>query len=144
MARLKITEKKNYEEFWNILVANLSKHEASPTHTVKEIQYLADKFQNNIKLYCSEKDDKVLCGTVLFINKQVVHTQYIGSCSEAHKHNALEYLLGEIINEYNNKKYFSFGISTEDKGESLNGGLAFFKEGFGARGVLNTTYEISI
>ncbi|MEX0719976.1 MAG: GNAT family N-acetyltransferase [Balneolaceae bacterium] len=141
---LQITEKKNYEGFWKVLEDNLSKHDASPTHALEEIQYLAEKFQKNIKLYCAEKKGKILCGTVLFINKQVVHTQYIGSSDEAHEHNALEYLLGEMINEYNDKKYFSFGISTEEKGKTLNNGLAFFKEGFGARGVLNSTFELSI
>lgn len=143
-AGITISEKTNYEGFWKVLEDNLSKHEAKPTHTLKEIHYLAGKFPKNIKLFCAEKEGEILCGTVLFINKQIVHTQYIGSSHKAHGHNALEYLLGELISEFNAKKYFSFGISTEEKGKNLNDGLAFFKEGFGARGVLNTIYELSI
>lgn len=143
-ADLKISEKQDYEGFWEVLVDNLKKHGSTPTHSFEEIQYLANKFPKNIKLYCAEKDGKVLCGTVLFINKNVVHTQYIGSSDEAHKHNALEYLLGQMIVKHNRKKYFSFGISTEEKGETLNNGLAFFKEGFGARGIVNLTLEFAI
>ncbi|MEX1014725.1 MAG: GNAT family N-acetyltransferase [Candidatus Paceibacterota bacterium] len=143
-AGIQITVKEKYEGFWKVLIDNLRKHGATPTHTLEEIQYLADKFPKNIKLYCAEKEGEILCGTVLFINKQVVHTQYIGSSDDAHEYNALEYLLGEMISEFKDKKYFSFGISTEEKGKTLNNGLAFFKEGFGARGVLNTVYEFSI
>src|SRR5699024_6872542 len=81
-AGIQITEKQDYERLWEVLVTNLSKHGAAPTHTLKEIQYLADKFPENIKLFCAEKEGKILCGTVLFVNKQVVHTQYIGSSEE--------------------------------------------------------------
>lgn len=143
-AGIQISEKQNYEEFWKVLVDNLHKHGAKPTHTIQEIQYLADKFPKNIKLYCAEKDGELLCGTVLFINKNVIHTQYIGSSDEAHEFNALEYLLGEMIYKFKEKKYFSFGISTEEKGKTLNSGLAFFKEAFGARGVVNLTFQLSI
>lgn len=47
-----------------------------------------------------------------------------------------------MINKFNDKKFFSFGISTENKGKVLNEGLAFFKEAFGARGVVNNAYEL--
>lgn len=50
-----------------------------------------------------------------------------------------------LINEYyQSKKYFDFGISTENKGIYLNKGLISFKEGFGARGVVHDFYEVDI
>lgn len=94
-ADVEITENQNYEEFWKVLEDNLSKHGATPTHSLEEIQYLADEFPKNVKLFCAKKNEKVLCGTVLFLNRKVVHTQYIGSSSEAHEFNSLEYLLSE-------------------------------------------------
>ena len=42
------------------------------------------------------------------------------------------------------KKYFDFGISTEQGGRYLNEGLVFQKEGFGARAVVYDTYAIKL
>lgn len=141
---IKIVEEDKYSQFWALLESNLTKHGASPTHTLEEISYLASKFPQNIKLYCAQKGDELLCGTVLFLNESIAHTQYIGSSETAHDYFALEYLLHVVIEQFKSKRYFSFGISTEQKGKILNQGLAFFKEGFGARGVVNVTYSISL
>lgn len=141
---IKVKEEKCYSAYWAILEENLKKHSAVPTHTLNEIEYLAYKFPKNIKLYCAIKGTELLCGTVVYINKNLAHTQYISSTANAHKYNALEYLLNEVVEEFKNKKFFSFGISTEDNGNKLNKGLAFFKEGFGARGVLNLTYSLTL
>jgi len=49
-----------------------------------------------------------------------------------------------IKNVYRNKKYFDFGISTENNGRILNKGLIAQKEGFGARAYVHDFYEIKI
>lgn len=142
---IKIAEQKNYSKFWEILNVNLKKdHSAAPTHSLDEIEYLARKFPQNIKLFTATKSDKILCGTVLFLNNEVAHTQYIGSADEGHEYNALDFLLNGMLEKFRSKRYFSFGICTEKNGEYLNEGLAFFKESFGARGVVNLTFELTI
>ena len=56
----------------------------------------------------------------------------------------LDHLISYLINDrYNDKKYFSFGISTEDGGKILNNGLISFKESFGARGITNDFYRLN-
>ena len=42
---------------------------------------------------------------------------------------------------YADRRYFSFGISTEQAGQYLNEGLIAQKEGFGARTVVHDFYE---
>ena len=40
-------------------------------------------------------------------------------------------------------RWIDFGISTEERGQRLNEGLASYKEGFGARAVNYDTYALS-
>ena len=46
--------------------------------------------------------------------------------------------------EARGEKFFSFGISTENAGKTLNSGLINQKENFGARGLVLDFYEINI
>jgi hypothetical protein len=45
---------------------------------------------------------------------------------------------------FSEKKYFDFGISNENEGKQINAGLQFWKEGFGARTIVQDFYSISI
>lgn len=58
----------------------------------------------------------------------------------------MDFLLDEVIEECAGagKKYFSFGISSENGGRELNEGLIAQKEGFGGRGVTLDWYEIDV
>ena len=59
---------------------------------------------------------------------------------------ALDLLFFELIkiSKLNKKKFFDFGISTENNGSVLNGSLAHFKEGFGGRSTVHHKLEIKI
>ncbi len=49
-----------------------------------------------------------------------------------------------MIDKYaTTKQYFDFGISTENNGLFLNEGLIAQKEGFGARTIVHSFYELS-
>lgn len=135
----------DYAVFWEVLIGVLSAHNAIPTHTLDEITMLKDSFPENIKLVVAKKDEVVVAGTVLFINKNIVHTQYMASSEIGREIGALDYLIDHLMkNEFSNKDYFNFGISTEDSGRFLNEGLLAQKSGFGAKTNIHNTYEISI
>lgn len=135
----------DYEVFWKILTDVLSAHNAIPTHTLNEITMLKEFFPENIKLVVAKKDEVVVAGSVLFINKKIVHTQYMASSEIGREIGALDYLIDHLMkNEFSNKDYFNFGISTEDSGRFLNEGLLAQKIGFGAKTNVHNTYEISI
>jgi len=57
---------------------------------------------------------------------------------------ASSFIYDKIINQYCQKKYFDFGISTENNGHYLNRGLIDFKERFGARSVVYDSYELKL
>lgn len=136
----------DYESFWNILDTNLkNKYGTKPVHTLDEMLLLKSRFPKNIKLYLAYKGDKPLGGTVLYISKQVVHTQYISASMEGKEEGALDLLFDYLINqEYINYQYFDFGQSTEDMGHVLNENLIFQKEGFGGRAVVYNIFEYDL
>lgn len=139
-----IEESKDFFSFWSLLERNLSQHDARPTHTLDEIQFLANVFPQHIKLICAYHNAELLCGTVIFVNENVAHTQYIASSPEARTMGALDLLLFETCESFSEKAFFSFGTSNESEGAYLNEGLAFYKESFGARGVAHVTYDLEL
>ena len=116
-----------------------------PVHSLDEIRLLHSHFPNNIKLYMAYKGDVPLGGSLLYITKQVVHTQYISASVEGKELGALDLLFDYLINkEYTSYLYFDFGQSTEQMGNFLNESLIFQKEGCGGRGMCYDIYEYDL
>lgn len=132
--------------FWQILSANLAlRHGLSPVHTVEEIELLASRFPEEIKLFVAKVDQKVIAGVVVYVAKTVAHSQYIAASPEGRELCALDLIFDHLIhNVYSESRYFDFGISTEHDGQYLNESLAYQKEGFGGRAVCYDRYELSL
>ena len=142
-----IKEKTCFEGFWNkILIPNLQeRHQAKPVHSLEEIDLLHSKFPKNIRQFNVYKDDQVVAGTTIFETDQVAHVQYISANSDKQQLGSLDFLFEHLINSvFRDKKYFDFGISNENQGKNINQGLLFWKEGFGARSIVNDFYEIDV
>jgi len=142
---LKIIEEPAFESFWNeILIPNLTtKHDAKPVHTAAEITMLHKKFPYNIRHFNVYHNNVIVGGTTVFITDTVAHPQYISGNKDKNQLGSLDYLYAHLItNVFKDKKYFDFGISNEDGGRKLNGGLAFWKESFGARTIVHDFYEV--
>ena len=106
---------------------------------------LKKKFSNNIKCFVAKKNDQVLAGILIFETIDVAHTQYLANSKFGRTMGALDLIVFELVYKvYKSKKYFNFGISTENMGTKLNNGLIFQKEGFGGRGQVHEFYEIDI
>jgi len=142
---LEIRRSYDFKTFMTIEEALLGrKYGVKPTHTADEIQLLASKFPENIKLFTAHKDDSMVAGVIIYESKNVAHTQYIAASDEGKRVFAVDFILDFLINEYYaEKKYFDFGISTENNGQYLNVGLIGHKEGFGARAIVYDFYEIA-
>ena len=122
-----------------------SKHNVNPTHTAEELDSLASRFPNNIKLFTVYENDDMIAGVVTYENQNVVHTQYNGFSQRGRAAGATELVFDYLINEYSSKKnYFDFGISTEQSGSFLNTRLADYKERFGGRATMYDFYEIDL
>src|SRR5690606_20088352 len=74
----------------------------------------------------------------LFPYTTLFRSQYFHFNDEGRRLCAPEFLASYIIDRFSGeRRYFSFGASTEENGKVLNEGLASFKEGFGAGGFCN-------
>ena len=136
----------NWKAFWDILDEVLQKqHQTHPVHTLTEIQSLAKSFPNQIKLFTLHANE-CLAGCVIFECNDTIHVQYIASSETGKTLGALDCLFDFLITQYQNegKRYFDFGISTENGGMFLNEGLLFQKEGFGGRAICYDTYDIDL
>lgn len=132
---------------WRVLVDNLMrKHGVAPVHTLEEINSLVDRFPEHIEVTVALVAGVVEAGIVLFLGQTVAHAQYIASSDVGYSVSALDLVFDEAIQHSaeSGKRYFDFGISTENQGLDLNVGLAQFKNEFGAGGVVHEFYELNL
>jgi hypothetical protein len=141
-----ISESRDWSGFWHILGERLkSRHQVSPVHSLDEILHLNALFPDNIRLFVALDGGKALAGCVIFHTAMAAHAQYIASSQEGQSKGALDLLFHQLIyEEFQDTQCFDFGISNEQKGRVLNGGLIDFKEGFGARAVVHDHYELDL
>ena len=135
-----------FEVFWNeVLSPNLqSRFGVKPIHSLAEINQLAANFPQNIKQYIAVSEGRVVAGTTVFENNRVAHAQYISASEAGRSSGAIDLLFEVLLKQvYKDFDYFSFGISNENQGRTLNHGLAEWKEGFGAKVWLNNFYRVS-
>lgn len=134
-----------FEVFHAILVSALGRHGVQPVHSAEELRLLAARFPLNIHLYVARGKGKIVAATLLYKNELVVHTQYMANSERGREVGALDGLIDHLITKvYADKRFLSFGISTEREGQALNEGLLRSKEGFGATGLVHDWYELKL
>ena len=140
-----VTVRANAEvaEFWPVLVDNLRKRfDASPVHTLDEIQLLQSRFPDNIIQYSAYRDAHIIGGITFYVTPQVLHGQYSATNDEGKEYGAMEAIYNQVMyHDYKDIEYLDFGSSTEEEGSIINAGLIAHKEGYGGRGVVYDTYE---
>ena len=140
-----VVESSDFERFIALENEILTKyHNAKAVHSGAELTLLASRFSDNIKLYVARQNgnDELLAGVVLFVYKNLVHTQYMASSDKGREIGALDLVVATLLYKYSNKLYFDFGISTENNGLTLNEGLIAQKESFGARVLIHSAFML--
>ena len=141
-----IKEENSFECFWNqVLIPNLElKHNAEPVHSLDEIQFLKNHFEKNIRQFNVYHENEIIAGTTVFESENVAHCQYISKYEKDENLGSLDFLYDHLINKvFADKRYFDFGISNENQGKTLNNGLSYWKESFGASIITHDFYEVS-
>ncbi|WP_322010894.1 GNAT family N-acetyltransferase [Paraburkholderia sp. J12] len=139
-AGITIRQSDDIDRFHTLLAQVLEKFDARPTHSSAELRLLSGRFPDAITLHVAEQDDTLLAGAIMFDFGHVVHTQYMANSDAGREMGALDLLLAELITRYGQRKFFSFGISTEQQGLHLNAGLIAQKEAFGGRTIVHDFY----
>lgn len=141
-----IEESEDFYKFIEIENSVLQKfHSTKAVHTGSELALLNSRFPNGVKLYVAKKNNEIIAGTLLFIYDNVVHTQYMASTEISREIGGLDLLIASLIEMFKgSKKYFDFGISTEQDDKVFNEGLCAQKESFGGRTTVYDIYELLI
>lgn len=114
-------------------------------HNAEELKLLYSRFPQNIKLFVAKFNKEIIAATLLFIYDDLVHTQYLAVNEKSREIGALDLLIKTLIDEFaKSKKYFDFGVSTENNGLFLNKGLISQQEGFGGRTIVHNICEVNI
>ena len=143
---LLVRESTEIEAFWHVLAENLaSRHQLRPVHTPEELLLLQGRFPEAIRLFAVHDGERLCAGTLLFCCGSTIHAQYIAATDEARGRGALDLLFGTLLDQFRDQaRFFDFGNSNEDEGRYLNRGLTEFKEGFGARGIVQDFFRIDL
>ncbi|MGC1496044.1 MAG: GNAT family N-acetyltransferase [Sulfitobacter sp.] len=142
-AGLEVRESHDFQAFWDVLSTVLqSRHNTAPTHSLEEIILLAQRFPDKIRLFASFDAEQMLAGMILFDCGTTVHAQYIATADAGRDLGALDLLVHHLLdNVFNDRGWFSFGISTTNGGRDLNVGLSRQKEMFGGQSVMFSKYQ---
>jgi len=133
--------------FWQVVTDNLKrKHQTVPVHTLAEVAMLAERFPSNISCVVALLADSVVAGVLIFATPTVDHAQYIASNEAGYEISALDAVFEHCIATAggDGKRWFDFGISTENSGLALNEGLYRFKSEFGGGGAVHEFFEIDL
>ena len=143
---LELSESRKFDAFLSISQQILeAKYKTTPVHTAAELKCLATHFPDAIKLYTATLNNKLLAGILTYDTPITAHCQYIAGTPEGQDLGALDLLTNSLITEvYAHKRYFSFGISTEQQGHYLNQSLIRNKEGYGGRAIAQDFYRITL
>ena len=113
------------------------RHGVAPVHTLDELELLTSRFPDEIILRSVERDGEMLAGVLVYRYPTAWHTQYMAVSAEGRTVGALDLVISNLIEEARaaGVEWLSFGTSTTDRGRTLNEGLLWQKESFGARSV---------
>lgn len=136
-------------DFWPVLEDNLmTAHGAKPVHTLQEIERLKRSFVENIQCCTAVDADGVTqAGVVLYLQADVVKTQYISASAEGKRCHALDFLLHKLVAHFAADgcyRYFDFGTSMLPDGDSTDAGLVAQKEEFGGRTVVCDIMKLKV
>lgn len=143
----KFRKLESYEElttFYDILCENLKKFGTNPVHKLEELRtFKEQQLSDIVEFFGVYYNQEMIAGSMVFkFEKRVFHTQYLAAKQDKLRLYPMNFLDSKLIETARDSgfQYFSFGISTEEKGKFLNKQLAQFKEGFGTQYGINKTY----
>jgi hypothetical protein len=116
-----------------------------PVHTGEELERLANRFPDNIALYVVEHGSEMAGGLVIYLNATCTRSQYLAQSASGQKLGVMSTIYDHVLNKVLTKgTMFDFGHSTDPATGSHDKQLHMYKESFGARTILISSYQLSI
>jgi lipid II:glycine glycyltransferase (peptidoglycan interpeptide bridge formation enzyme) len=132
-------------EFWALLEGVLAqRHGAAPVHSWAEIQLLASRFPEEIRLVTAWADGVLAAGAVMFCMFPVMHLQYSASSPLGRKVGGTDVVIeaGIAAARAEGYRHYDFGTCSEEEGWALNTSLYEFKLSFGAGSAVFEHYAV--
>lgn len=133
--------------YWRILEENLAaRHDATPTHSLAEIEYLHEQFPTEVVLLTAKLGDTLVAGNLFIVEGPVLQARYTATTSEGRKVSATDLVIehGIALAAARGCEFYSMGTSTLDGGRQLNESQYAFKVSFGGGGVIHETCELDL
>ena len=133
--------------YWRLLEMNLAdRHEAKPTHSLAEINYLHEQFPKEIFMITARVGDVLVAGNVFTTEGPVLQGRYTASNEAGRKACASDLVVEHGIAAARERgcQFYSMGTSTLDAGRQLNEPQYDFKISFGGAGVIHETCELDL
>jgi hypothetical protein len=144
-AGVEVSLSDDYVSFHKMLTANLAnRHLTRPTHTIDEMERIRELMASHTRLFAAFIEGAMAAGAwLLLCNSKTTHTFYLSQDYRFQHLRPLRAVIHELIRWHIGQgyRYLNLGISTENGGQTVNWGLFQYKESFGARGVIRTTYR---
>lgn len=122
-----------------------SRHDTTPVHSGAEMELLASRFPQRIRLFVAEKEGRFDAGVLVYDCGVTVHAQYIAANEAGRDACATDFIISDLVSRvFPHARFFDFGISTTHQGTVLNEGLLAFKESFGARSTVYDHYTLAL
>ena len=143
---VQVSESSDWTGFMAMETALLQeKYGQKPVHDARELEALHRHFPEQVRLFTAVRDEELLAGTVVFDTPGCAHAQYISSTRTGRHLRALDVLFDWLLGDvFSDRRWFDFGISTEEEGRNLNAGLSSNKESWGARSVVYDQYLLGL
>ncbi len=123
----------------------MSKHGVRPVHSASELELLASRFPERIRLYAAFMGNEMLGGIVIYVTHTVVHAQYIGATAAGKDAGAIDACISYVLaSGCEGQLWFDLGTSMLDQGRTLDENLIGNKETWGARSVTCDHYELAL
>lgn len=140
-----INEDDGITHFYELLVENLSRFNVKPVHSINELlDFKNSRLTDVVNFYGVKYNDCLVAGGMSFSFRitNTIHIQYSAARRDLGTLSPMSFLYFGLIENAKNQgiNNFSWGISTEKKGEVLNLALAETKESYGSKYSVNRTY----
>ncbi len=131
------------EKIFDVINENMiEKYGVQPVHSPAEMLLLKERFPDNIQFLQLQIQDEVQGGAILYLNRDLVHIQYLAVSAKARLLRGQDFIVQSLIERFKDTHaWLDYGISTEQRGRFLNTGLIHAKEGFNFRAICYDTYE---
>ncbi len=129
------------DDFWSLMDKTFNKHGVSPTHTKEEINYLTQKFPNDIYFNIAYLNGTPIAAIGVFnLNEKNIMSFYLCSDEQYKYTQAMSLIIYKTILKAKEDgfDYFDFGTSSVNMVGKEN--IFKFKESFGAVGSFRHTY----